>query len=376
MSAATRKKGTIIPLFHPPENISPATTQWVHRQGFKGNGWDAFTAGIFDLGVKGLVTVDNRDKTLSVTGTGNHPASPLPADEQVLYDYFGGKSTRTVDKSTGTTLNSKRVDMLAAITGPNRGVYFHSNYGYIALGVVIAALCFGVMVWLQVLDPGWLVAGLVLAVIIAVVVAVARGGSGRSPFRFVFIGIWGLIFGANAIGALGSIFTTSSINAPVLGALSIGGITLLFALIMRAPTVAGRKLMDQIDGFLTYLNTAEKNRLNLAGEPPMTVNRFESILPFAIALGVEKPWANKFNAALAAGAVAGVAGAYYAPLWYSGGNFSSDNISSNIAAISSGMSAAMASAVPQSSSSSGFSGGGGGGGSSGGGGGGGGGGGW
>ncbi|MEO8884118.1 MAG: DUF2207 domain-containing protein, partial [Devosia sp.] len=158
------KKGTIIPLFHPPEGLSPATTQWVHRQGFKGSGWDAFTAGIFDLGVKGLVTVDNRDKTLSVTGTGNHPASPLAADEQVLYDYFGGKNTRTVDKSTGTTLNSMRVDMLAAVTGPNRGVYFHSNYGYIALGVVVAALCLGVMVAFQVLDPGWLIAGLVFAV--------------------------------------------------------------------------------------------------------------------------------------------------------------------------------------------------------------------
>ena len=125
-----------------------------------------------------------------------------------------------------------------------------------------------------------------------------------------------------------------------------------------------------------YLNTAEKHRLNLAGEPPLTVSRFEAILPFAIALGVERPWTDKFNAALAAGQVAGTTAGLYSPLWYSGGNFDSRTLSSSMTAIATGMSAAMASAVPQSSSSSGFSGGGGGGGSSGGGGGGGGGGGW
>jgi uncharacterized membrane protein len=96
-------------------------------------------------------------------------------------------------------------------------------------------------------------------------------------------------------------------------------------------------------------------------------------LPLAIALGVEKLWTDKFNAALAAGMVPDATGAYFGPAWYTGGNFSdSRSLSNNIAAISSGMAAAMASAVPAQSSSSGF----GGGGSSGGGGGGGGGGGW
>ena len=148
---------------------------------------------------------------------------------------------------------------------------------------------------------------------------------------------------------------------------------------MRAPTVAGRKLMDQIDGFKMYLDTAEKNRLNYVekGEPPMTVDRFEAILPFAIALGVEKPWSQRFEADLARNAVAGASGAY-SPAWYSGADWrsSSSGISNTVSSISTGMSAAMIAAQPSSSSGSGFSGGGGGGGSSGGGGGGGGGGGW
>ncbi|MDR3475318.1 MAG: DUF2207 domain-containing protein [Devosia sp.] len=368
------KKGTIFPLFHPPEGLSPAATQWVHRMGFKGNGWNAFTAGIFDLGVKGLVTIDNADKTLTVTASGRVPAEPLPADEQVLYDYFGGKGAITVDRSNGPTLDKKRQAMLAAITKSNTGAYFHNNIGYSVVGVLIAAACLAIMVWLEVLDPGWLIAAVVGGVVIGGIVAMFRGGLGKSPFGFIFGLIWFAIFGANALGALGRVASADlPIHTPAIAALSLVLVTVIFAFIMRAPTVAGRKLMDQIDGFIMYLNTAEKNRLNIEGEPPMTIKRFEAILPFAIALGVEKPWSDKFNAALAAGQVSDATGVYYAPLWYSGRDFSdSRSLSNNIAAISSGMAAAMASAVPAQSSSSGFSGGG----SSGGGGGGGGGGGW
>ena len=367
------KKGTIIPLFYPPEGFSPAAAQWVHRLGFKGNGWNAFTASIFDLGVKGLVTIDNQGKQLTVTPTGNQPQAALPADEQVLFDYFGSTGAITVNKSNGPTLDRKRQAMLGAITKPNTGVYFRNNIGYIALGLLLAAACLGAMVWLDVLEPVWLIAGVVGGVVIGVVIGLFRGGLGSSPFGLIFGLFWVLIFAGNALGSL-SHFALNDlpIHTPAVAAVSLVVITVIFAFIMRAPTLAGRKVMDQIDGFIMYLNIAEKNRLNIDKEPPMTIKRFEALLPFAIALGVERPWSDKFNAALAAGQVSDATGGYYAPIWYSGRDFSDSRaLSNNIAAISSGMAAAMASAVPSQSSSSGFSGG-----SSGGGGGGGGGGGW
>jgi uncharacterized membrane protein len=135
--------------------------------------------------------------------------------------------------------------------------------------------------------------------------------------------------------------------------------------------------MDQIDGLKMYLETAEANRLNLEGEPPMTVERFERLLPFAIALGVEKPWSDHFEAELKRNAVADAPGGTYHPAWYHGSDWSSSRggFANAVNAATSGMAAAMIAAQPVSSTSSGFSGAGGGG-SSGGGGGGGGGGGW
>jgi uncharacterized membrane protein len=115
----------------------------------------------------------------------------------------------------------------------------------------------------------------------------------------------------------------------------------------------------------------------MENEPPMTVRRFEEILPYAIALKVEKPWSEHFEAELKRNAVADAEGSTYSPGWYHGSSWSSarGGFSNTVAAAASGLSAAMIAAQPVSSSSSGFSGGGGGG-SSGGGGGGGGGGGW
>jgi uncharacterized membrane protein len=111
-------------------------------------------------------------------------------------------------------------------------------------------------------------------------------------------------------------------------------------------------------------------------EPPMTVERFEKILPYAIALGVEKPWSEHFESELARNAVSDVSSTGYNPYWYSGGSrgFSPGSISNTVSAATTGMAAAMIAAQPVQASSSGSSGGGGG--FSGGGGGGGGGGGW
>jgi uncharacterized membrane protein len=125
-----------------------------------------------------------------------------------------------------------------------------------------------------------------------------------------------------------------------------------------------------------YMDTAEKNRLNITGEPPMTKDRFESMLPYAIALGVDKPWSEHFEAELARNAVCDVDGTYQ-PGFYSGRSWggSSGGFSSAVATATTAMSAAMIAAQPSTSSGSGFSSSSGGG-SSGGGGGGGGGGGW
>jgi len=147
------------------------------------------------------------------------------------------------------------------------------------------------------------------------------------------------------------------------------GVHVLFLYLMRAPTPAGRGVMDDIEGFRMYLGTAERDRLDRMRSPELTPEVFEAFLPYAYALGVENDWCDRFAREMPR--EVRDSGGYH-PAWYSGrlhGLGAVHHLGSNF---SSSFSGAIASASTPPGSSSG----GGGGGFSGGGGGGGGGGGW
>jgi uncharacterized membrane protein YgcG len=142
-----------------------------------------------------------------------------------------------------------------------------------------------------------------------------------------------------------------------------------FAIIMKRPTLRGRKLLDEMAGFRDYLEVAERDELNLRNPPEKTPELFETYLPYALALGVDQQWAEKFSEVLAA--ARDTDGRTYNPIWYNG-SWSVANLTSSTSQLSSSLNTAISSSVTPPGSSSG----GGGGGFSGGGGGGGGGGGW
>jgi uncharacterized membrane protein len=151
-------------------------------------------------------------------------------------------------------------------------------------------------------------------------------------------------------------------------------LNVLFHHLLKAPTLAGRALMDRIEGFRMFLKAVDADRLQTMSPPPnKTPELFERFLPYALALGVEQAWAHQFSQVLAQAAAApGGSGGGYSPSWYTGaaiGGFSAVSFTSSF-------SSSFSSAVSSSSAAPGSGSGGGGGGSSGGGGGGGGGGGW
>jgi uncharacterized membrane protein len=117
-------------------------------------------------------------------------------------------------------------------------------------------------------------------------------------------------------------------------------------------------------GFKDYLEVAERDELNLRNPPEKTPQLFEAYLPFALALGVDQQWSEKFAGILASARQPDGSG--YHPAWY-GGRWDSGSIASTTTTMSSALNTAITSSVtpPGSASGSGgggFSGGGGGGG--------------
>ena len=129
---------------------------------------------------------------------------------------------------------------------------------------------------------------------------------------------------------------------------------------LKAPTLAGRRLLDQIDGFKHYLQVAEDDEIAMRNAPDFSTDIYETWLPYAIALGLENEWTAKLNRAVAAGTVDG---SYAGPTWYHAQGHSGRHFSSALAgSFDSAISSSSVAPGSSSGSSGGSSGGGGGGG--------------
>ena len=196
----------------------------------------------------------------------------------------------------------------------------------------------------------------------------ARGGGLAKVVGALLTTLFALPFFAGEIFGVVMLGTAVSIPAALTLA-GMGFLNALFYHLLKAPTLSGRKIMDQIEGFKLYLSVAEKDRLNLLNPPEKTPALFEKYLPFALALDVENAWSEQFSDVLAK---AGTETQPYSPVWYSGHSW--DNFQTS--RFSDSLGGSFAGAISSSSSPPGSSSGSGGGGFSGGGGGGGGGSGW
>lgn len=138
-------------------------------------------------------------------------------------------------------------------------------------------------------------------------------------------------------------------------------IIIIFGALMPMRTHKGVLAREHILGLKEYMNVAEKDRLKFHNAPEKNPQLFEKLLPFAIALGVDKAWSKQFEDIYKTN-----------PSWYSDGTghaFNAYLLSSSLGDFSSSLNSAVGSSTTTASSGgSGFSGGSGGGGGGGGGG--------
>lgn len=391
------RRGIVIPLFHPPEGISPALANYIDNWGLSREKWRAFTAAALSLAVRGLITFDEKDGKLILKVKDGAPADagPLPAGERAILTWVKGQGVSAViSKANGVAVANVAEKFTTAIEGENRNRFFRRNLGYVFAGIAMTvAVVVGILVFGGLRDEDILImvgmgfAGFMLGMFIVPVLLTMFGAESfsslvRSALSLIVLGLFAslaVVFLQAVIpGGVGEALPwlwslAGGHPFPIALVTAFATLNGLFVYLMRAPTALGRPIMDKLEGFKLYLETAEKDRLNLQA-PEITAERFEALLPYAVALDVEKPWSEAFSAALSR-AHPGDADPmhHYRPSWSSGGSWSGASIGSAVASTVAGVSGAFASAVPASSGSSGFSSGGGG---SGGGGGGGGGGGW
>ena len=301
------EQGTIIPHYKPPENFSPAGVRYVLNMCFDKR---SFTAAIVNMAKKGYLDIIEQDNEFSLKKK-SAETSKLTQGEKVLAEkLFKAKDIITLENEEHSRFRSAIIGLKKELKKEFRIHYFNLNLSWLVPGLVISLVTFVLMI-----------------------VSLLFSMSNMTPVMISCI-------------------------------VSIVCVNILFAWLIKAPTLHGRKIMDEIEGLKMYLSVAEKERLNILNPPERTPELFENLLPYAIALGVENEWGDQFTSVFSRLDEDGI---HYHPSWYHGHHMSSFGVADFTSSLGSSLSSSISSAAspPGSSSASGgggFSGGGGGGG--------------
>lgn len=367
------KGGAIIPRYEAPEGVSPAAARFISRMKFDRK---TLAVAIVNMAVKGWLTISDYDGQYRLDCTGK-TADSLSAGEQVAAEklFPVGEESLQLEQSEHPRIGGA-VSALRKVLQKEYGKNcFHINKPWFIASIVLSvAILLSVISFLP---KSGFVFPLVLWVcmwgfgvfVLARTVVIAWLGKGGASA--LFLTLFSLPFVGGEIFGLVQLARASSL-ATVLFVVFIFIANAAFFHLIKAPTVEGRRIMDEIEGLKLYMQVAEKDRLNLLNPPEQTPEHFEALLPYAMALDVENEWNAQFASVLARAAAEPAADSAMnrrsGLSWYRGGLPAT--------ALAGALAGGFAQAVSSSSTAPGSSSGSGGGGSSGGGGGGGGGGGW
>ena len=369
------QKPIVYPQFNAPQNLSPASLGYLENEYYSEQ---MITAAIVSLAVKGFIKIIEDDKrVLGIFGSREYTLEKIKEQDQTLpkeeinlmNKLFSGASTISFDGKYNSKIENAVNDFKASLKFQHDGFLSKGNNSRkLILPIIIIAALYGLGLYFSYkvsysdvhLGAGIPMIAAALFVGIFISIFFERSNVVKILFGLVSIGLI-VIFVA--------IFSVDSNRSENLGFYASYGFLIfgfigmvLFQYLIKQPTPQKLETQSLIEGFKMYLGTAEEKTLQFHNPPEMTPAVFETMLPYAMVLGVDKIWGQKFQNMLK---TSSLANQQYNSSWYVGASMMNMNFANTL---TSSLSQSIASSSTQPSSSGsgsgggGFSGGGGGGG--------------
>jgi len=295
---------SIVPLYRPPADCSPAFARLLFTMGYDRT---SFASALLNLAAKGMIRILRHGDGYAIekTGTDNKGISP---DEQVLYGALLG------DEREQTSLSKWQV--LDAVT-------IHRAYGKHRRHLISSV---GKRFFLR--NARYVIPGVIISLVVAALNAEIVDVEGSYVKELIGLGLWTIFAGfvcrflsrknvlelrrpSNLVyllllfpAVLYSVAVSISHAFEVFDIRQFMFLVPLFIMLtahvaflflLRAPTPLGRKVLDEIAGFRTYLAAVEGDRLDRMTPPEKKPGLYQAYLPYALALGVENRWSEKFS---------------------------------------------------------------------------------
>lgn len=347
----------IIPHYQPPEGYSPASMRFVQNMGYDKK---CFTSAIINLAVKGAAEINDDEGQFKVIKQDAPGFSLAPGEARVLAGLFGdGRGNISIVQSNHGILSKAIGKHKKSLKRDFEKKYFNTNSwlllpGLLATAIVIATAISSLPSEEIIMKTIFF--GVFTAVPLLMLSAVWRGlkRRGKSGKIQVAVNLVVLLVFSGIVVSIAAPIMEFSEVVPlplVAGIIAMLAMHYFFYQWLKAPTLAGRRLLDKIEGFKHYLKVAEEDEIAITEAPKFTIGLYETYLPYAIALDLENEWTAKLNRAIELGLVERH---YSHPRWYHARGHRGDHFSS---ALSSSFDSAIASSSVAPGSSSGSSGG-------------------
>lgn len=370
------EKPVVYPQFNAPQNLSPASIGYLEEEYYSGK---FISASIVDLAIKGYLKIIEDDKRiLGIFGGKEYTLEKIKEQDQTLPKeeinlmnklFIGQQKTVSFDGKYSSKIESAVNDFKASLKfqhdeflkkGNNVAKLFLPLMIILALYAITLYLTYRITYDDIVLGIGIPLGFAALFVGIFIAVFFERSKFVKILFGLISVGLIA-VFG---LFILGDNQRAENLNSyAVFGFLLFGFIAMvLYQYLIMQPTPAKLETKSLIDGFKMYLGTAEEKTLQFHNSPKMTPEVFEKMLPYAMVLGVDKIWGEKFQNMLNSSSLGNQ---NYQSNWFVGASVMNMNFTHSL---NSSLSQSIASSSTQPSSSGsgsgggGFSGGGGGGG--------------
>lgn len=321
--------GAIMPIYEPPQGMSPAAMRYLQHMGLDGIG---LTACILDLAAKDYLKIEQDDSR--VYWLVRRPKfvdmeSWLSSEEKVLgRKLFESRSRFALCDENSAELGAAREALASALHVSMEKIYFVSNVDYLWPGVLLTMATIGLLLFLGIGGVGavfflpiflgaWTLGtyDVFRSAVRAWRTLSAKGLGG--PSRAIFMTLFSIPMLVGEMLALIMLFGLTS-GSGFLVTVALLFVNVLFYHLVKTPTRVGRQLLDRIEGFKMFLSTVEGERLNAQTPRGKTPEDFERLLPYAVALGVEHGWSQKFAHVLAAATGLPEANRGYSLSWYDG----------------------------------------------------------
>lgn len=312
---AKGERPTVIPLFGPPDGLSPGKLRYVIRKGY---GNTSFSADLLNIIAKGGISlVKDAQKTparwldrvlkrvpINISKATGHGLSteekrarnylfrasdevdlskPHQKDVHTAMNYLESKCAEEHEKLFISTGKHWFKGILPVVALPVLAAFFHSGMDAIGSAMFFAFF--------------FIFASALLHMTLSIVkdVSSALEFIAYLPF-FAFTGVFWFTLGTLAYHITPLLIENSDLPDGYIGAMLLCFAIIAVSRLTRPVyTAEGFKRLAIARGLKMYLGTAERHRFETLYPPELSVRHFESLLPYALALGVGRTWANRFD---------------------------------------------------------------------------------